>query len=204
MALTRYSVNSVLVAATTVIKMRRSLYRIRRNKPMALSVLFFILALTVDPLAGQRKMNSHDPAAPAEEGGFTIGRFHFAASYGRLIGHPDWYFCSPWHYWGAYPFGYPLVNPPPLSGLPGWASGIDIQSGMGEVGLSSNVEHADVFIDGSYAGKVGDLSTLLLEPGPYELEVLSDAHEPFRMRIFVLLGKNLEIEALLKPLDHSP
>jgi hypothetical protein len=165
-----------------------------------LLVWVFLLVLGAAQATAQRRMNTHEHTTPDEKSGITIGRFHFAASYGRLIGHPDWYFYSPWYHWGAYPLGYPFVNRGSFPGFPGGDSSSDIQSGMGKISLRSNVESAEVYIDGAYAGKARDLATLMLEPGAYGLELVADGYEPFKLRVFVLLGKVLEIDAQLEPL----
>jgi len=173
---------------------------IRQRYRQAMLVLVLLVSLCPVKATAQRRMNTHDQTVRAnEDGGITIGRFHFAASYGRLIGHPDWYFYSPWHYWGASPFGYPFMNQSPSPDYPGGNQRIELQSGMGEIGLRSNVEFADVFIDGAYAGKVRDLTNIWLDPGTYDLEVAAEEYEPFKLRVFVLLGKILNIDAQLEP-----
>ena len=43
-----------------------------------------------------------------------------------------------------------------------------------------------------------DLREIWLEPGVYQLKVAADLHEPFELRVYVLTGKTVKIEANLK------
>ena len=70
---------------------------------------------------------------------------------------------------------------------------------MGEIKLRSSIKDADVFIDDALAGKAKDLKTLWLEPGVYNLKVQADQYEPFTIRLYVLSGKTLKIDANLAP-----
>ena len=70
---------------------------------------------------------------------------------------------------------------------------------MGELRLRSNLENADVFLDDGFAGKAKELKTIWLEPGAYNLRVEAENHAPFALRIYVLGGKTLKIDAKLSP-----
>jgi hypothetical protein len=70
---------------------------------------------------------------------------------------------------------------------------------MGEIKLVSNLKDADVYIDDGLAGKVKDLKTLWLEPGAYNLKVQAENYMPFTMRVYILSGKSLKVDANLAP-----
>ncbi len=63
----------------------------------------------------------------------------------------------------------------------------------------SNLKDADVLINDSLAGKVRDLKTLWLETGAYNLKVQTENYAPYTVRIYVLGGKTLKVDANLAP-----
>jgi hypothetical protein len=67
---------------------------------------------------------------------------------------------------------------------------------MGEVKLQGTQKSAEVFLNGAYAGITGDLKSIWLEPGAYDLEVKA-GHQRFSQRIYVLSGKSLKIRPAL-------
>jgi hypothetical protein len=81
----------------------------------------------------------------------------------------------------------------------GWFTGFAYQDGKGEVRFRLNLPEADVYLDDGFAGKAKDLKTMWLEPGAYNLKVESADHKPFAIRIYVLSGKTLKIDAKLIP-----
>ena len=85
---------------------------------------------------------------------------------------------------------------------PGWFTGFTQRPGMGEIRLQTNLKDADVFIDDGWAGKVKDLKTLWLEPGAYNLKVQAESYAPFTVRIYILSGKTLKVDANLEPLKE--
>ena len=64
---------------------------------------------------------------------------------------------------------------------------------MGEVKLGSSSKTAAVYLDGAYAGTVGKLKNLWLQPGVYNIEVRDDAGAVWQKKIYVLSGKTLEL-----------
>lgn len=91
--------------------------------------------------------------------------------------------------WIGYPFGSYFY--PGFWGGYGWASD------KGEVKLIASDKNAEVFIEGAYAGKAGQLKSMWLDPGVYNLEVrrANSADQPYRKKIYVLSGKALRLEA---------
>ncbi len=120
-------------------------------------------------------------ALPASAGGRGFwGGYGFGygpAFYGPAFG--------PWGYYGYDPFfygAYPMITHP----------------NAGQVKLDTKVKDAEVFIDGSLAGMVGDLKSLWLYQGSYNLEVRSPGREPFTARIFVVNGKTVHVHPDLR------
>ena len=63
-------------------------------------------------------------------------------------------------YYGPYPYGPYLV------------------ANVGQVKLDTHVKEADVFIDGSYAGTLRDLKTMMMRPGNYDISVVHRGAKP--------------------------
>jgi hypothetical protein len=127
--------------------------------------------------------------------GFSIG-----AGYSRYSGpsysDPYYYPFYPavWglagYYWSPF---YDLYSPLYRPG-PHWQ--YSPSAGMGEVKLQSTQKSAEVLLNGAYAGITGDLKSIWLEPGAYDLEVKA-GHQRFSQRIYVLSGKSVKIRPTL-------
>lgn len=91
-----------------------------------------------------------------------------------------------WNPWFYQPFFY----------HPYYATGFARGPQMGEIQLRAPVKSAEVYLDGAYAGTVGDLKSIWLEPGAYNLEV-RDGRHTFERRVYVLSGKAVRIDAAI-------
>ncbi len=128
-----------------------------------------------------------------------LGPVLVGASY-RLFGGPFYYpyglspfdgFYRAWlwdPYW-AYPVSYP-------SGYFGY------DGGRGEIKLTLeprtvDPKLAEVYVNNAFAGTADHLKNMWLEPGAYELSILSKGRTAFRRRIYVLSGRSLKIAAKL-------
>lgn len=135
-----------------------------------------------------------------------IGGFVFGAGYSRFTGGFPYYsyfpygYYQPWYHDVFYPYYYGAY--PSVWYHTGWYTGFAYRDGMGELRLRSNLENADVFLDDGFAGKAKELKTMWLEPGAYNLRVEAENHAPFALRIYVLGGKTLKIDAKLSPLQE--
>jgi PEGA domain len=90
---------------------------------------------------------------------------------GPAFGPSGWY--GP--YYGPYPYGpYPAAN-------------------AGQIKLDTDVKDAEVFIDGSYAGTVRQLKTMMMRPGSYDISVRAPGHETFEQKVYVVAGKTLKL-----------
>jgi hypothetical protein len=121
-------------------------------------------------------------AARARVGVFIGPRFGFAPYGFAPYGWYGWY--GP--YYGMYPYGY--FGPP----------------AAGEVKLDTNIKDAQVFIDGHYAGTVGQLKTITMRPGSYDIEIRAPGRAPFRQDIYVVAGKTLKLHPDLEEGQPRP
>lgn len=102
---------------------------------------------------------------PASAAIRVVGRF----------GYPGFY---PYGYYDPYFYGgYPVVSHP----------------NAGQVKLDTKVKDAEVFVDGAYAGKSGELKSLWLHQGSYTVEVRKPGKAEFKEKIYVVNGKTLHI-----------
>jgi PEGA domain len=83
-------------------------------------------------------------------------------------------------YYGPYPYGPYLV------------------ANVGQVRLETHVKEADAFIDGSYAGTLRDLKTMMMRPGDYDISVRAPGRETFEQKIYVIAGKTLKLRPELR------
>jgi hypothetical protein len=83
-------------------------------------------------------------------------------------------------YYGPYPYGPYLV------------------ANVGQVKLDTHVKEADVFIDGSYAGTLRDLKTMMMRPGNYDISVRAPGRETFEQKIYIVAGKALKLHPELR------
>lgn len=99
----------------------------------------------------------------------------------------DPWLASPYGWYGAYgPYGFYGTSP-------------QYHWDIGKLKLTTNVEDADVYLNGAFAGKAEDLKTIRLRPGKYHLKVSAPGYEPLKRQIFVVRGKTLKVVADLQP-----
>lgn len=123
-------------------------------------------------------------------GGIVVsaGYTHFSGPYyPYYYGYPYAYY-SPFYDWAWYnPFFHP-----------GFYDGFSRGPGKGEIRLRTNLDKAEVYLDGAYAGLAADLKTIWLAPGAYNLELKAPQRTPYARRIYILTGKILKIDAPLE------
>jgi hypothetical protein len=124
----------------------------------------FLAALSLAPIASAQR------ARVVIRGGFG-GGFYGPAFYG-----PGWY---GWYGPGFYgPYGY----------------GYSSNYGMGSVKIETKMKSASVYVDGGFAGTVGDLKTFHLKPGSHDIELRSpDGHTFYQERVDVMAGRTLKL-----------
>jgi hypothetical protein len=91
---------------------------------------------------------------------------------------------GPWGYgYEPYYFGaYPVISHP----------------NAGQVKLDTKVKGAEVFVNGAFAGTAGDLKSLWLRQGAYNLEVRSPGCATYAQRIYVVNGKTMHVRPELR------
>jgi hypothetical protein len=66
------------------------------------------------------------------------------------------------------------------------------------VKFDTSVKDAEVYIDGAYAGTVGKLKTVHLQPGSYDIEVRAPGRTQFDKKVYVAAGKTLHLNPDLR------
>jgi len=104
---------------------------------------------------------------------------------------PYWGPVYPYGYWGAYPYGPYPYGPYGYYGRP-----------LGEVKIKTPMHDADIYVNGSVAGRARDLKRFYLAPGTYNIEqrVGSDIQ---KQRIYVIASRSVQLE-FGKPGTPSP
>jgi hypothetical protein len=79
---------------------------------------------------------------------------------------------------------------------PGWIGPYGYVPGpsTGSVKIDSKMKDAAVYVDGGYAGTVGQLKTFKLRPGTHNVELRDPSgHSIYQERIDVIVGKTIRI-----------
>ena len=112
---------------------------------------------------------------PYGYGSFGLGYFYYDPY--------TWYPNSYDHYrFQGYGYGYPT----------------------GELRLQVRPRHADVFVDGYFAGRVDDfdgmIQALRLEEGPYTIELVAPGFEPLVFNVRIIPGRKITYRGDMRPL----
>jgi hypothetical protein len=183
----------------------------RRINLQTAKVLLGILFCCLIPIAvvAEEENKTKDPAEKNSDpdevhsktrvklGGISLGGFY--RHYSGFDYYPYYY---PYNsaFWGVPPYSvWPYPDFSAALYHPGYYHGFSRSEGMGEVKLLTSEKTAEVFLDGAYAGVAEDLKSIWLEPGAYNLEVKGHLSEPFKMRIYVLSGKTVKVNAASTP-----
>ena len=89
-------------------------------------------------------------------------------------------------YYGMYPYG-PYGTP-----------------NAGQVKLDTKVKDAEVFINGNYAGTVGQLKTMMMRSGNYDISIRAPGRTPFEQQVYVVAGKTLKLQPDLRVQPSPP
>jgi hypothetical protein len=127
----------------------------------------------------------------------------------------NYYYSSPRYYYPRryYPYGYGSFGLgyfyyDPYSWYPydsysyrfqGYGYGYP----TGELRLQVRPRHAEVYVDGYYAGRVDDfdgfVQSLRLEEGPYTIELVAPGYEPLVFNVRVLPGRKITYRGDMRP-----
>lgn len=132
-------------------------------------------------------------------GSGIYGGFYYGSGWGGW-GNPYWGWgpgagIGPaWGY--GYGYGYPAA------GAPGYVAAPRLDGGLR---LDVAERDAQVFVDGYYAGMVGDFNgvwqRLTLEPGPHRVEIQLEGFEPVSFDVNVEPGRTITYRTQLRPLN---
>ena len=121
---------------------------------------------------------------------------------GFKYGHPNGYgyafrFGYGYGYWPYYPIYSYGAN----------VTTYDWYPDLGAVRLQVRPRHADVFVDGYFAGTVDDFDgtfqRLRLGAGPHQIEIHADGYEPFYLDVYVRPGETIKYEGSLQRLPQK-
>jgi hypothetical protein len=88
-------------------------------------------------------------------------------------------------YWGPGPYGYYGAYGPYYGGAPN----------SGEVKFENTPKDAMVYVDGGYAGTVGNLKSFHLKTGEHDIELRDPSgHAYYQEHVNVIPGKTLKLE----------
>lgn len=88
-------------------------------------------------------------------------------------------------YWAGGPFwwDYPAPSRPPT----------------GAIKFDTPEKNADVYVNGAFAGKVGEVKTLHLAPGSYAIRISEPGRESFDEDVYVTRGSTVKLHPGLHP-----
>ncbi len=120
---------------------------------------------------------------PYGYGTFGLGYFYYDPY--RWYGYDHRYY-SPYYY-GSHSYNY--------------GSGYDYYTG--ELRLQVKPRHAEVYVDGYFAGHVDDFDgifqSLRLEDGEYRVEIVAPGYEPLEIDIRIQPGRKITYRGELRP-----
>src|SRR5690348_12495239 len=90
-------------------------------------------------------------------------------------------------FWGPYGYPYPVY---------------DRTAGLGTVKFDTDDKAAAVYIDGGYAGTVGELKNLHLQPGTYNIEVRPTNNPSYTAKVYLGAGKTVHVNPTVKTVQQ--
>jgi hypothetical protein len=77
------------------------------------------------------------------------------------------------------------------------------RSNDGKVKIETKAKDAKVYINGAFAGTVGDLKTMTLKSGSYKIEVRNPGGQSYGEQVYVVPGKTIRLYPVLDAGDGS-
>jgi hypothetical protein len=122
-------------------------------------------------------------------------RHHYPYGYGSYgLGY---FYYDPYLWYDPYPYHY---------GYPSYASNVyQYRYGYptGELRLQVRPRHAEVYVDGYYAGRVdefdGVFQSLRLEEGPHTIEIVANGYTTLIFNVRIVAGRKIDYRADLLP-----
>ena len=107
--------------------------------------------------------------------------------------YPYGYWGYPGYGWGPYGYPYPGPYGYPYGGYYGGYGGPGYGHPLGQVKIKSPEPDAEIYINGSLAGRAHDLKHFYLRPGTYKIEQRFRG-DVQRQRVYVLANRTVKIE----------
>ncbi len=95
--------------------------------------------------------------------------------------------------------GFVVVRRPYFGGFygpfwgPYWGPVYAAVPATGQIKFDTKVKNARVFINGSYAGTTGEMKSLHLRPGSYNIEIKTGGTRLYAERVYVAPGRTLHL-----------
>jgi hypothetical protein len=173
-----------------------------------IALIFLAMLLACPPVFGQES-GQQPPSAtnetPAHEqqvvrsGSDThvhLGTVFVGFAY-RQFAPP--FFVSPFGYWcGPWGLNFPCGDyTSPY--YPNYFTNYPKRADKGALKLKIDPPHAQVFLDGGYAGTADRLKNIPLQTGVHDLLITAEHRAPFRQRLYILTGRTLRVSSMLEP-----
>ena len=114
--------------------------------------------------------------------------------------------------YGSYGLGYfyydpyTWYDPYPVYSYPSYSSGVYLDPyryPTGELRLQVRPRHAEVYVDGYYAGRVDDFDgffqSLRIEEGPHTIEIVARGYQTLIFNVRIVAGRQIDYKADLRP-----
>jgi hypothetical protein len=107
-----------------------------------------------------------------------------------------YFYYDPYAWYGSYPaYSYPSY----AAGIYQYPYGYP----TGEIRLQVRPRHAEVYVDGYYAGRVdefdGFLQALRIEEGPHTIEIVAPGYQPLVFNVRIIAGRKIDYRGSLLP-----
>lgn len=118
-------------------------------------------------------------------------------------------FGNPWYPYGSWGPGWGGFYGPAWGGFyaPFWGAPVYRGLSFGSVRVQVEPRHAEVFVDGYFAGHVDDFDgafqRLDLRPGEHEIQVFLEGYRSARERLYVIPGRSYKIKSSLAKLGSG-
>ena len=108
-----------------------------------------------------------------------------------------YFYYDPYAWYDSYPYysSYPTYYPNYNGGYYQYRYGYP----TGELRLQVRPRHAEVYVDGFYAGRVDDfdgfLQALRIEEGPHTIEIVAPGYQPVTFNVRIIGGRKIDYRA---------
>ena len=160
-------------------------------------------------------------ASPPQRPGSSGGSVIYGSRPGTRVYYNNYYYYPRASYpygYGSYGLGYFYYDPYawydnyyydpyyPAYSYPSYGGGVyQYRYGYptGELRLQVRPRHAEVYVDGYYAGRVDDfdgfLQALRIEEGPHTIEIVAPGYETLTFNVRILPGRKIDYRGDLRP-----